>query len=35
MIKKKNLPYIIIIIFYFLFFGVMMIFGSKYDLKLN
>lgn len=35
MIKKKNLPYIIFIIFYFLFFGVMMIFGSKYDLKLN
>lgn len=35
MTKKKNLPYIIFIICYFLFFGLMMIFGSKYDLKLN
>lgn len=35
MTKRKNLPYIVFIVFYFLFFGAVLAFGSVYDLKFS
>lgn len=35
MVKKKNLPYIVFIVLYFLFFGAMLVFGSFYDLRFS
>lgn len=35
LVKRKSLPYIIFIVFYFLFFGALLALGSVYDLKFN